>query len=243
MKKSVWRMKSLGGFIISIEDLEELFAHIMSQFDENDNATIYVRFNFKDEAIEFDDLTEITRKMSNRRKIEDFEVNAHGGGKNVTIESKELKIFGNTAAIRSYGDSEVWCAGINESISSLLQGRGLWASFLADNILLTPLRALRTISLITGVLLFVLYIRIMFSTEAGGKDLLANLGLVTISSLSTLTATCLVFALFTSLFVNKFSTGRIILKERDLNIQNIYGLLSLVISIAAMLIGLLNYLK
>ena len=120
MKKSVWRMKNLGGFILSVEDLEELFAHIISQFDENDNTTIYVRFNFKYESIEFDDLTEITRKISNIRKIEDFEVSAHSEGKNVTIGSKELRLFGNTATIRSYGKSEVWCTGINESISSYL---------------------------------------------------------------------------------------------------------------------------
>lgn len=211
--------------------MKELCYLVKGEFSKDDDASIRIKFELKDETLEFESVEDIENQQLNTNVANNFSVSAFGGGKHVTLESYDVvsSIFGSSATVWSSSDRLSWCTGINETIHSFLKKKRLWYHYIVNSYFLGSL----------GLIFFAL----IFIPKSIEKLIYSYLNLSEISFLSIKTA-IVVFWFFC--FVGKkrmLPTGRIVFSKHRLNFFNYFVVFGSLAGIVTMIVTILSYLE
>ena len=137
MNRRVSRKGSLDSFSIDIDILSSLLDKVLGLLDEKERSEISIEFKLKEEYIDFDSVEEIRQYAKQNKSfpkiIDKYTLRVHGyspfgngSWSSVYISSD----FEKRMCIEAISDSEAWCAGAVDAVTSFLRPHRVWYYFL-----------------------------------------------------------------------------------------------------------------
>lgn len=138
MNRRVSRKKDLDSFSIYIDILSNLLDKLLELFNKKKDLEVSITFELKEEILNFDSVEEIRQYAEQNRsfpkRIHKYGLSVHGyspfgdgGWSYVDIHSD---IVEDIMCIRATSDSEAWCAGVIDTVTSFLRQHRVWYYFL-----------------------------------------------------------------------------------------------------------------
>lgn len=138
MNRRVSREKGLDSFSIDIDILSHLLDKLLELFNEKENLKTSIEFELKEEYLNFDNVEEIRQYAEQNKSFPkiinkySLEVYGHspfedGGLSFVYIRPN---FIGNRVYVRATSNSDAWCAGAIDSVTSFLRPHRVWYYFL-----------------------------------------------------------------------------------------------------------------
>ena len=134
MNRRVSRKKNLDSFSIDIDILSNLFDKLQELLNEKENSKVSIAFELKEETLYFDSVEEI-RQYAEQSKSFPKRINKYKISGFALFGENERSVyiwpdFERMMCIDATSDSEAWCAGAIESVTSFLRPHRAWYYFL-----------------------------------------------------------------------------------------------------------------
>ena len=138
MNRRVSREKGLDSFSIDIDILSHLLDKLLGLFNEKESSKTSIEFELKEEYLNFDSVEEIRQYAEQNKSfpkiINKYSLQVHGhspfedGGLSfVYIRSDFVE---NRMCVQATSDSDAWCAGAIDTVTSFLRPHRAWYYFL-----------------------------------------------------------------------------------------------------------------
>ena len=124
MKREVRRERALPAFSVGIGELEVLYRRLIDQFDNPEDVYVIIELTLPSESLEFRSIEELRQYSDLRGRITKFRLWFSQGGRHVSIRSSSL--LGSRPEVSASAETEAWCAGAIETVSSFIQSNRLW---------------------------------------------------------------------------------------------------------------------
>lgn len=127
MKREIEREVRLPAFNLNIGELELLWQKTIALFDPTNPIYANINLSLPNEKIEFVSIDELKSYAELHGRVVNFSIHASQGKRTVSIKTGGL--FNSIPTLRITGDSDVWCAGANESLLSVISRNKVWYSW------------------------------------------------------------------------------------------------------------------
>lgn len=124
MERKVERERKLAAFEIDLGDLEALLQRLLQLFDQ-DHIYCKIEIPLKQESLTFESVKEIKEYDALKGRIRKFYIKVFDRNYRSISISSGSRIF-YQSSVSATSESEAWCAGAIEIVTSFLQTRKVW---------------------------------------------------------------------------------------------------------------------
>lgn len=124
MKREIERELRLPAFELNMGELELLWQKTIALFDPSQPIRASINLSLPNEKIEFDSIDELKSYSELRGRVVNFSIHTSQGKRSISLKTGGL--FNAIPTLKINSDSDVWCAGANESIFSVISRNKVW---------------------------------------------------------------------------------------------------------------------
>lgn len=125
MERKVERERKLAAFEIDLGDLEALLQRLCQLFDDQTRIYCKIEIHLRQESMTFESVAEIKEYNALKGRVTKFYIRIFDRDyRSISINSGSNIFYQSTVSANS--ESEAWCAGAIETVTSFLQTRRVW---------------------------------------------------------------------------------------------------------------------
>lgn len=124
MKREVEREVRLPAFALQMGELELLWQRMQQLFEREGVRKESIDLSLPSERLHFDSIEELKEYTSLRGQVTNFSLRMSQGGTSLTVKTGGL--FSNVPTLKAEGESDIWCAGAVEAVTSVVHRNRLW---------------------------------------------------------------------------------------------------------------------
>jgi hypothetical protein len=124
MRREVQREAKLPAFSITVGDLELLWQRLVGLFDSPDGIYVTIGINLPSEQLEFRSVEEMKAYSALRGSLTRFSIRLAKGERRVAIRAGGILM--SRAEATATAESEVWCAGALECVTTFARAHTVW---------------------------------------------------------------------------------------------------------------------
>jgi hypothetical protein len=133
MHREVRRETKLPAFSIALADLELMMDRLAPLFPEDDVTHTRISIDLPGEKLSFTSVQEMQAHAFSQAKVHSFSIYKAGGHRSLMLLTPSVPLM--WPALSTSGESEVWCAGANEVVVSLVGQNKVWHHWLRPGLI------------------------------------------------------------------------------------------------------------
>lgn len=124
MKREVQREAKLPAFSVTVGELELLWHRLVALFDSPDGIYATIGINLPSEQLEFRSVEEMKAYPELRGSLTKFSIRLSKGERRIAIRAGGILM--SRAEATATAESEVWCAGALECVTTFSSAHAVW---------------------------------------------------------------------------------------------------------------------